>query len=162
MVPARRWLSIKALPDPHVGDNGTMAARERDRFELERDGFQDFVRHDDQDGRLLQRSRNTERLFRQRWRRSSKREIGAKRVVVFDYTLRTSDDADRGIPERSAKAFSAFTMTTPNGPAPNGCARSLPDEADELLGRGASRSCRSGVRSGFRLKVFHSRSAKRR
>ena len=62
-----------------------------------------------------------------------KAESGAKRVVVFDHTLRTADDADARGNARSARSSSAPTTTTPSGRGRSACAIFSPDEAEELL-----------------------------
>ncbi len=61
-----------------------------------------------------------------------KAEIGAKRVVVFDYTLRTSDDADRRsrkIREAVQRVHNDYTEWS----GPQRVREILPNEADELL-----------------------------
>ena len=64
-----------------------------------------------------------------------KAESGAKRVVVFDHTLRTADDALREEQQNPRGRCAAPTTTTPNGPARSGVRDILPDEAEELLKR---------------------------
>ena len=46
-----------------------------------------------------------------------KAESGAKRVVVFDHTLRTADDARPRAAQNPRGRCAAPTTTTPNGPA---------------------------------------------
>jgi hypothetical protein len=61
-------------------------------------------------------------------------ETGAKRVVVFDHTLRTADDADREvhkIREPVQRAHNDYTEWS----GPQRVRDLLPDEADELLKR---------------------------
>jgi len=63
-----------------------------------------------------------------------KRESGARRVVVFDHTLRTADDADREvrkIREAVHRAHNDYTEWS----GPQRVREILPDKADELLKR---------------------------
>jgi hypothetical protein len=63
-----------------------------------------------------------------------KRESGAKRVVVFDHTLRTADDADREvrkIREVVRRVHNDYTEWS----GPQRVREILPDEAEELLTR---------------------------
>src|ERR1043166_6872936 len=62
-------------------------------FILERDGFR-FVRHDTAMRDFLDPDEVT-RVYYPEMEALIKAETGAKRVVVFDHTLRTADDADR-------------------------------------------------------------------
>jgi hypothetical protein len=63
-----------------------------------------------------------------------KRESGAKRVVVFDHTLRTADDAlreEKKIREVVRRAHNDYTEWS----GPQRLRDVLPDEADELMKR---------------------------
>src|SRR5262245_1221395 len=64
-----------------------------ERFELERDGFR-FIHHDT---RVLDffDEEQIRRVYYPEMEALVKAESGAKRVVVFDHTLRTADDEQR-------------------------------------------------------------------
>ena len=82
-----------------------------------------------------------------------KAESGAKRVVVFDHTLRTADDDVSRDSTRSARSCAASTTTTPNGRARSACAtfcRTRP----RTCSRAASPSSRCGGRSAIRSRRF--------
>jgi hypothetical protein len=103
-----------------------------DRFSLEREGFI-FVNHDtrmqdfyDEDEVRSRYYKETEELVKQ--------SSGAKRVVVFDHTLRSADQATReakmiGGPVRSA--HNDYTEWS----GPQRVRDLVPDEAEELLKR---------------------------
>jgi hypothetical protein len=105
---------------------------ERDRFELERDGFH-FVRHDTKVIDFFNEAEIRGVYFTE-MEALIKQEIGATRVVVFDHTLRTSDDADREsrkIREAVQRVHNDYTEWS----GPQRLREILPDEADELLKR---------------------------
>ena len=77
-----------------------------------------------------------------------KAESGATRVVVFDHTLRTADDAMRES-ARSARSCRACTTTTPNGRGRSACATSCPTKPTSCSSA-ASPSSRCGGRSAIR------------
>ncbi len=121
----------QGTPDPH-----TMTMHdgrpERDRFELERDGFH-FVRHDTKVVDFFYEAEIRSVYFAE-MEALIKQEIGAARVVVFDFTLRTSDDADREsrkIREAVQRVHNDYTEWS----GPQRLREILPDEADELLKR---------------------------
>ena len=89
------------------------------------------IRH--QDARLLRRGRD-QRVYYPEMEALVKAESGAKRVVVFDHTLRTADDALREqhkIREVVRRAHNDYTEWS----GPQRVRDMLPDEADELLKR---------------------------
>jgi hypothetical protein len=105
---------------------------ERDRFELERDGFH-FVTHDTKVVDFFNEAEVRSTYFAE-METLIKNEIGASRVVVFDYTLRTSDDADREarkIREAVQRVHNDYTEWS----GPQRVKEILPDEAEELLKR---------------------------
>ena len=106
---------------PHVGD-----------FKLERDGFR-FVPHDTKMRDFFdeQEVRST---YYAEMEALIKQESGAKRVVVFDHTLRTADDALREqakIREVVRRAHNDYTEWS----GPQRVRDILPDEAEDLLKR---------------------------
>jgi hypothetical protein len=119
----------QGTPDPHTV---TMhdGRPERDHFDLERDGFH-FVRHDTKVVDFFNEAEIRSVYFAE-MEELIKQEIGAKRVVVFDYTLRTSDDADREarkIREAVQRVHNDYTEWS----GPQRLREILPDEAEELL-----------------------------
>jgi len=116
-------------PDPHVV---TMhdGRPERERFALEHDGFR-FVDHDTKVANFFDDAEVRSVYFAE-MEALVKQETGAKRVVVFDYTLRTSDDADREakkIREAVQRVHNDYTEWS----GPQRVRELLPNEADELL-----------------------------
>ena len=106
---------------PHAGD-----------FILERDGFR-FVRQDTAMRNFLDAD-EVKRVYYPEMEALIKAETGAKRVVVFDHTLRTADDADREvhkIREPVQRAHNDYTEWS----GPQRVRDLLPDEAEELLKR---------------------------
>ena len=93
-----------------------------DRFALERDGFH-FVPHDTKVQSFFEED-EIRRIYYPEMEALVKAESGAKRVVVFDHTLRTADDASASN-ARSARWSSAPTTTTPSGPGRSACAISF-------------------------------------
>jgi hypothetical protein len=79
-------------PDPRrvTIHNGRPHARD---FALERDGFR-FVRHDTKVADFFDEA-EIKRVYYPEMEALIKQESGAKRVVVFDHTLRTADDSLR-------------------------------------------------------------------
>jgi len=101
-------------------------------FVLERHGFR-FVRHDTQ-VRDFYDEAEIRRVYYPEMEALIKAESGAKRVVVFDHTLRTADDALREakqIREVVRRVHNDYTEWS----APKRVCDILPDEADELLKR---------------------------
>jgi hypothetical protein len=118
-------------PDPRqiVLRNGRPYA---DRFALERDGFR-FVRHDTKVADFFDEG-EVRRVYYPEMEALVKAESGASRVVVFDHTLRTADDALREtakIREVVRRVHNDYTEWS----APQRVRNLLPDEADELLQR---------------------------
>ena len=72
--------------------NGRPYAKE---FDLERDGFR-FVRHDTKVADFYDAD-EIKRVYYPEMEALIKQQSGAKRVVVFDHTLRTADDALREV-----------------------------------------------------------------
>src|ERR1043166_2519750 len=101
-------------------------------FVLERDGFR-FVRQDTAMRDFLD-AEEVKRVYYPEMEALIKAETGAKRVVVFDHTLRTADDADREvhkIREPVQRAHNDYTEWS----GPQRVRDLLPDEAEELLKR---------------------------
>ena len=118
-------------PDPRqiVLRNGRPYA---DRFALERDGFR-FVHHDTRVADFFDEG-EVRRVYYPEMEALVKAESGASRVVVFDHTLRTADDALREsakIREVVRRVHNDYTEWS----APQRVRNLLPDEADELLQR---------------------------
>ena len=109
--------------------NGRPAA---DRFTLERDGFR-FVHHDTRVADFYDED-EIRRVYHPEMEALVKAESGAKRVVVFDHTLRTPDKDLREaaqIHEVVRRVHNDYTEWS----APKRVRDLLPDEADELLQR---------------------------
>jgi hypothetical protein len=116
-------------PDPRrvTVHNGRPYAKE---FDLERDGFR-FVRHDTQMKDFFDEA-EIKRVYYPEMVDLVKRESGAKRVVVFDHTLRTADDAlreSKQIREVVRRVHNDYTEWS----GPQRVRDILPDEADQLL-----------------------------
>ena len=86
--------------------------RHRD-FVLERNGFR-FIRHDTKVTDFFDES-EIQRVYYPEVEALIKAECGAVRVVVFDHTLRTADDAE-----------SATARCRPSTPSAQGCAKLAP------------------------------------
>jgi hypothetical protein len=117
--------------DPHkvVIRNGRPYA---DRFALEQDGFR-FVRHDTRVQSFFDAD-EVRRVYYPEMEALIKKESGANRVVVFDHTVRTADDAFREehkLREPVRRAHNDYTEWS----GPQRVRDLLPDEADELLKR---------------------------
>src|SRR2546423_1491902 len=111
-----------------------------DRFALERDGFR-FVHHDTKVTDFYSED-EIRRVYYPEMEALVKAESGAKRVVVFDHTLRTPDQDLREaakIREVVRRVHNDYTEWS----APKRVRDLLPDEADELLQR-RSASVQSG------------------
>jgi hypothetical protein len=105
---------------------------EVDRFVLDRDGFR-FVAHDTKVSDFYDES-EIHRVYYPEMIELIKAESGAKRVVVFDHTLRTADDELREakkIREVVRRAHNDYTEWS----GPQRVRDILPDEAEELLKR---------------------------
>ncbi|MGZ5837519.1 MAG: CmcJ/NvfI family oxidoreductase, partial [Xanthobacteraceae bacterium] len=116
-------------PDPHrvIMHDG----RGHD-FSLERDGFH-FVRHDTKVVDFFNPD-DVQRVYYPEMEALAKAESGASRVVVFDHTLRTADDAFREqhkIREVVQRVHNDYTEWS----GPQRVKEILPDEADALLRR---------------------------
>jgi hypothetical protein len=101
-------------------------------FELERNGFR-FVRHDTKVANFYDED-EIRRVYYPEMVDLIKAESGAKRVVVFDHTLRTADDELREakkIREVVRRVHNDYTEWS----APQRVRDILPDEAEELLKR---------------------------
>jgi len=117
--------------DPHVVTIHN-ARRAGDKFALDRDGFR-FVRHDTKVADFFDEN-EIRRIYYPEMEALVKAESGAKRVVVFDHTLRTADDElreARKIREVVRRAHNDYTEWS----GPQRVRDILPDEADELLRR---------------------------
>jgi hypothetical protein len=118
-------------PDPHrvVIRNGRPAAG---RFTLDGDGFR-FVRHDTAVADFFDPD-EVRRVYYPEMEALVKAESGASRVVVFDHTLRTADDAFREahkIREPVRRVHNDYTEWS----GPQRVRDVLPQEADALLAR---------------------------
>jgi hypothetical protein len=106
---------------PHAGE-----------FVLDREGFR-FVRHDTKVDDFFDDA-EVRRVYYAEMEALVKAESGASRVVVFDHTLRTADDADREarkIREVVPRVHNDYTEWS----GPQRVRDLLPDEADALLQR---------------------------
>jgi len=117
--------------DPHrvTMHNGRLEAK---NIVLERDGFR-FVPHDTKVKDFFDED-EIRRVYYPEMEALIKAESGAKRVVVFDHTLRTADDAERAerkIREVVPRVHNDYTEWS----GPQRVRDLLPDEADELLKR---------------------------
>jgi hypothetical protein len=118
-------------PDPHrvTMHNGRPHTAE---FKLERDGFR-FVPHDTKVRDFFDEAEVRSTYYAE-IEALIKQESGAKRVVVFDHTLRTADDALREqakIREVVRRAHNDYTEWS----GPQRVRDILPDEAEDLLKR---------------------------
>jgi hypothetical protein len=105
--------------------------RHRD-FALERDGFH-FIRHDTKVTDFFDEA-DVKGVYYPEVEALIKAESGASRVVVFDHTLRTADDAEREarkIREVVPRVHNDYTEWS----GPQRVRDLLPDEADDLLRR---------------------------
>jgi len=118
-------------PDPRrvTVHNGRPYAKD---FQLERDGFR-FVRHDTKVKDFYEEA-EIKRVYYPEMEALIKAESGAKRVVVFDHTLRTADDAlreSKQIREVVRRVHNDYTEWS----GPQRVRDLLPQEADDLLQR---------------------------
>ena len=116
-------------PRPVAMHNGRPHVKE---FALERDGFR-FVRHDTRMKDFFDEAEVRSTYYRE-MEELIKAESGAKRVVVFDHTLRTADDELREkqkIREVVRRVHNDYTEWS----GPQRVHDVLPDEADKLLER---------------------------
>ena len=118
------------------GDPRTVALRngrlDGDRFQLDRDGFR-FVPHDTRVADFYDEE-EIRRVYYPEMERLVKAESGARRVVVFDHTLRTADDALREsarIRDVVRRVHNDYTEWS----APQRVRDILPAEAETLLER---------------------------
>ena len=103
-----------------------------DQFALEREGFH-FVRHDTKVQSFFEED-EIRRVYYPEMEALVKAESGASRVVVFDHTLRTGDDAQREqlkIREVVPRVHNDYTEWS----GPQRVRDILPDEAEGLLER---------------------------
>ncbi len=117
--------------DPHKVTirNGRLHVKD---FILEREGFR-FVRHDTKVADFYDDD-DVRKVYYPEMEALVKAESGASRVVVFDHTLRTADDAlreQRKIREVVPRVHNDYTEWS----APQRVRDLLPDEADTLLRR---------------------------
>jgi hypothetical protein len=130
-MPGLQETKSSGTPDPHkvVMHNGRLRQNE---FKLDVDGFR-FVHHDTKVQNFFDEA-ELRRVYYPEMEALIKAESGARRVVVFDHTLRTADDALREkekIREVVRRAHNDYTEQS----APQRLKDILPDEADELLKR---------------------------
>ena len=103
-----------------------------DAFALERDGFR-FVGHDTKVRNFFDEE-EVRRVYYREMEELVKAESGASRVVVFDHTLRTADDAlreEQKIREVVRRVHNDYTEWS----GPQRVRDVLPDEAEALLQR---------------------------
>jgi hypothetical protein len=115
--------------DPHRVTMHNGRGRE---FVLDRDGFR-FVRHDTKVADFFNPDQISQ-VYYPEMVELIKAETGAARVVVFDHTLRTADDADREtrkIREVVQRVHNDYTEWS----GPQRVREILPDEAEALLAR---------------------------
>jgi hypothetical protein len=118
-------------PDPRLVTihNGRPYAKD---FALERHGFR-FVRHNTKVKNFYDQN-EIPRVYYPEMEALIKAESGAKRVVVFDHTLRTADDelrTSKQIREVVRRVHNDYTEWS----APQRVRDILPDEAEQLLQR---------------------------
>ena len=116
-------------PRKVVIHNGRMRAGE---FAIEREGFR-FVRHDTKMTDFFDED-EVRRVYYREMEALVKAESGAVRVVVFDHTLRTADDAvraQRQIREVVPRVHNDYTEWS----GPQRVRDLLPDEVEQLLRR---------------------------
>jgi hypothetical protein len=116
-------------PRTVVIHNGRLQAGE---FALEREGFR-FLRHDTKVADFFD-AEEVLRVYYPEMEALVKAESGAKRVVVFDHTLRTADEAlreERKIREVVPRVHNDYTEWS----GPQRVRDLLPGEAEELLSR---------------------------
>ena len=116
-------------PDPR---RVTLRNGRRREFMLERNGFR-FVRHDTEVADFFDEA-ELRRVYYPEMEALVKAQSGAMRVVVFDHTLRTADDAAREarkIREVVSRVHNDYTEWS----GPQRVRDLLPDEADYLLRR---------------------------
>jgi hypothetical protein len=118
-------------PDPRLVaiHNGRSQAND---FVLERHGFR-FVRHDTKVADFYHEEQ-IRRVYYPEMEALIKAESGAKRVIVFDHTLRTADDElreSKQIREVVRRVHNDYTEWS----APQRVRDILPDEAEQLLQR---------------------------
>src|SRR6516164_7449623 len=116
-------------PDPH---RVTLHDGRRRDFMLERNGFR-FVRHDTEVADFFDEA-ELQRVYYPEMEALVKAQSGATRVVVFDHTLRTADDAAREarkIREVVRRVHNDYTEWS----GPQRLRDILPGEADALLQR---------------------------
>jgi hypothetical protein len=118
-------------PDPHSVTirNARLAG---DQFALDREGFR-FVRHDTKVRDFFDEA-EIRRVYYPEMEEIVKAQSGAKRVVVFDHTLRTADDElreSRKIREVVRRVHNDYTEWS----GPQRVRDLLAQEADELLSR---------------------------
>ena len=116
-------------PDPR---RVTLRNGRHQDFMLERDGFH-FIRHDTKVTDFFDEV-EVQRVYYPEMDALVKAESGARRVVVFDHTLRTADDAAREarkIREVVSRVHNDYTEWS----GPQRVRDLLPEEADDLLRR---------------------------
>jgi hypothetical protein len=130
-TPGKSDTRSDATPDPRrvAIHNGRLQAQD---FVLDHNGFR-FVRHDTAVDNFYDED-EIKRVYYPEMVELIKAESGAKRVVVFDHTLRTADDEVREakkIREVVRRVHNDYTEWS----APQRVRDILPDEAEELLKR---------------------------
>jgi len=130
-APGASDVRVGSTPDPRsvTMHNGRL---EVDEFQLEKHGFR-FVRHDTKVKDFYDEA-ELRRVYYPEMEALIKKESGARRVVVFDHTLRTADDEareQRKIREVVRRVHNDYTEWS----GPQRVRDLLPDEAEELLKR---------------------------
>jgi len=129
--PGSTVIRTASANDPHrvTIHNGRL---ERNDFALDRHGFR-FIRHDTKVADFYDED-EVRRVYYPEMEALVKAESGASRVVVFDHTLRTADDAAREarkIREVVSRVHNDYTEWS----GPQRVRDLLPDEAEALLAR---------------------------
>jgi hypothetical protein len=129
--PGSTEVRSQGTPDPHTVPmhNGRLRT---DRFMLDGDGFR-FVDHQTKMTDFFDAAEIAQ-VYYPEMIELVKKESGAKRVVVFDHTLRTADDTlreEKKIREAVHRAHNDYTEWS----GPQRVREILPDEAEELLKR---------------------------
>jgi hypothetical protein len=103
-----------------------------DKFSLDKTGFR-FIDHDTKVENFNDAA-EIQRVYYPEMEALIKAETGASRVVVFDHTLRTADDADREAKKIREPVFRVHNDYT-EWSGPQRVRDMLPNEAEELLKR---------------------------
>ena len=120
----------------------------RDTFKLDIHGFV-FAEHETQ-VRDFTDEAERKRVYDPEVQALIRKHSGASDVVVFDHTIRVSDEEGQKADRRAAARSRACTTTTPRLRRRGGCARSSATRRPSAASRSAGRSSRCGGRSAAR------------